>query len=106
MTDDNRYITLRYSVDLPTDLLIQVKFDDNGVVVDLYSEDEDGDVEELESTWRLYDELPIERKEEDYPCKGKPLYWSKTYGGHCEREQWECKHCLKMEKDREGLDDD
>jgi hypothetical protein len=44
------------------DLTVQVKFDDEGVVVDLFEKDEGEDVNVLATTWRLYDELPIKRR--------------------------------------------
>lgn len=102
MTDDNQYIKLRYR-----NLLVQVKFDDEGVVVDLFDITDSDDPQELATSWRLYSELPIERKDvrKEFPCKARPLYWSKTYDGHCEREAWECEHCLKIEKEREAKND-
>jgi len=62
--------------------------------------------EESKEVWEIeiaHLDHAIERakEKEEYPCKARPLYWSKTYDGHCERETWECDYCLHMEQERE-----
>jgi hypothetical protein len=47
---DNEYITLEVE-----GLTIQVKFEGEGVILDVFKGDE-----VITSTWRFYDELPVE----------------------------------------------
>ncbi len=57
MDTEKQYLNLN----VPTrNIKVSVKFDDEGVVVDVWDMDFDDDV--LASTWELYTELPIEQK--------------------------------------------
>jgi len=31
-------------------------------------------------------------------CESMPLYTNKEYGGRCERDGSECKHCIELDK--------
>ena len=57
----DRYVYLHLDP-LQTNMTIHVKLDDEGVVVDAWGQDEDGDEAVLASTWKTYNEMGVEVK--------------------------------------------
>ena len=58
----DRYVYLHLDP-LQTNMTIHVKLDDEGVVVDAWGQDEDGDEAVLASTWKTYNDMGVEVKE-------------------------------------------